>query len=347
MTVKPVRQFDPERDLGKPLDKNRPRVLVLSNVPELTTEQRDGITRFLDEGGGVLVMLGDRVNARAYNEDLYREGRRLVAGPAGREAGSRGRGQQRRPGSASAAIELQPSRLAAIARRRSVAGPGTGPLPALVEGDGAARCREGGGAVTAASLTNNDPLLVERPQGKGRVLLCTVPLDDSWSPNLLSQWEYPLLAHELVSYLAGARSGEHNLLPGQPLQYQPLEEEPTGTVLLQPPTGDVKSLRVDEWPLTYTDTREPGIYRLTTPSGRTIHYVVEPDPSESELAPSSDSDRDKVSQAMPLKYETNRDAILFGPGKELELWWWFLFGVIGLLCCEVWMTRRMAKNARP
>ena len=29
---------------------------------------------------------------------------------------------------------------------------------------------------------------------------------------------------------------------------------------------------------------------------------------------------------------------------EQEVWWCFLLGLIGLLCAEVWMTRRMAMN---
>jgi hypothetical protein len=27
-----------------------------------------------------------------------------------------------------------------------------------------------------------------------------------------------------------------------------------------------------------------------------------------------------------------------------ELWWWLMLGVIGLLCAEVWMTRRVVRG---
>jgi hypothetical protein len=355
-TVQPLGQFDPARDLA---GKNRPRVLILANVPELTAAQQEGVGKFLEKGGGVLVTLGDRVNARHYNDELHRGGSGWLPArlDARQEAEAAGRRDAGPTGDDTAAHPLPASfhhpALELLRGADALSGMGRVrflrwwklALPAAPDQSAA----PGSGAVAVASLANNDPLLVERPFGKGRVLLCAVPLDDSWSPNLLSQWEYPLLAHELVSYLAGARSGEFNLLPGQPLQYQPPEDEPTGSVMLQPPHGPAKTLPVERWPLLYHDTREPGVYRLTLPSGRLVYFVVEPDPGESELAPSKEEERRRVAAIIPVQYQERAEEILFGSGKEVELWWWFLVGVIALLCTEVWMTRRRAKDvaARP
>lgn len=340
-TVKSFGQFDPARDLA---GKNRPRVLILANVPELSAAQQEGVSKFLEEGGGVLVTLGDRVNARHYNDDLHRGGNGWLPArlDTRQEAANDDSAAHPLPASFNhAALELLRSDEAAsgIGRVRFLRWWKLTP-PAIPDKSTAPST----GAVAVAHLVNNDPLLVEWPFGKGRVLLSAVPLDDSWSPNLLSQWEYPLLAHELVSYLAGARGGEFNLLPGQPLQYQP-SEEPAGTVMLQPPHGEAKALPVERWPLTYTGTREPGVYRLMLPSGRLVYFVVEPDPSESELTPAKEEERRQVAAVIPVKYQDSADEILFGSGKEMELWWWFLLGVIALLCGEVWMTRRLALNS--
>jgi hypothetical protein len=340
-TVKPVGQLDPAHDLA---GKDRPRVLILANVPELSAAQQEGVGRFLEEGGGVLVTLGDRVNARHYNEELYRGGRGWL--PA--RLDSRQEADPVNGDSAARPLPASFNHPALELLRGDESSSGIGRVRFLRWWKVAPPVSDGSASapgVAVAHLTGDDPLLVERPFGKGRVLLCTVPLDDSWSPNLLSQWEYPLLAHELVTYLAGARGGEFNLLPGQPLHYHPPDDEPPGTVVLQPPHGDAKALAVERWPLTYADTREPGVYRLTTPSGRSVYFVVEPDPSESELAPSSEEERGKVAEIIPVSYQDDGDEILFGSGKEVELWWWLLFGVIGLLCAEVWMTRRMARSS--
>ena len=53
----------------------RPRVLVLSNVPRLSDAQQEAITTFLDAGGGVLVTLGERIESKHYNADLYKNGK--------------------------------------------------------------------------------------------------------------------------------------------------------------------------------------------------------------------------------------------------------------------------------
>src|SRR5262249_31426761 len=74
--VVPARDFDPAL-LGADLSKEagtRPRVLVLSNVARLTGAQQDAVAQFLTAGGRVLVTLGDRVDAQAYNDQLFRGG---------------------------------------------------------------------------------------------------------------------------------------------------------------------------------------------------------------------------------------------------------------------------------
>src|SRR5262249_8673830 len=72
-----------------------------------------------------------------------------------------------------------------------------------------------------AMRTNNAPFGVGRASHAGRVLLCTLPLDISWRTNLPALPAFAPLAHELVYYLAGARSAEYNLQPGQPVRYRP------------------------------------------------------------------------------------------------------------------------------
>ena len=198
-----------------------------------------------------------------------------------------------------------------------------------------------------ATLTNNDPFLVERPFRAGRVLLCAVPLDSSWRTNLPDLPAFAPLAHELIYYLASARSAEHNLQPGQPLLYRPTEETPPGNVVLQPPDGEPKTLTAKSWPLVYDGTRETGVYRLEASEDHPVYYVVQPDPHESNLTASDEADRAKVNKLVPMTYEDDRTkmvAELATTDQKQEMWWWFLLGVVGLLSGEVWLTRRIVKN---
>ena len=88
----------------------------------------------------------------------------------------------------------------------------------------------------------------------GRVLMSAVPLDNTWGTNLIDLPSFVPLAHELVYYLAGARSAEVNLTPGQPIRFRPGDETTSGVVVVQPPDGDPKTVEVKNWPLVYEDT---------------------------------------------------------------------------------------------
>jgi hypothetical protein len=139
------------------------------------------------------------------------------------------------------------------------------------------------------------------------------------------------------------------LQPGQPLLYRPEREETPGTLTLQPPEGEAKPLMPAGWPLVYEHTRETGVYRLTKADGRAVYYVVQSDPQESDLTPSTAEDRAKVAKQVPLVYEGGRDgaqetAQVPPADPKQELWWWFMTGVVALLCGEVWMTRRIVKG---
>ncbi|HKB03735.1 MAG TPA: BatA and WFA domain-containing protein, partial [Gemmataceae bacterium] len=70
-------EFVPDM-LTKPLGREAttvPRVLVLMNLAGVRPEQSQAIESFLTAGGGVLVTLGGRAEARGYNDELFRDGR--------------------------------------------------------------------------------------------------------------------------------------------------------------------------------------------------------------------------------------------------------------------------------
>src|SRR5262249_24116770 len=115
-------------------------------------------------------------------------------------------------------------------------------------------------ATVVARLNDEEPLLVEGPGDAGRVLLCTVPLNPTWETNLFGLPEFPVLAHEIVHYLAGAgageygvRSAESNLRRGQPLRFR-LEGESWNALTLQRPDED-------PLPLYFDGPRRPGAHR--------------------------------------------------------------------------------------
>jgi hypothetical protein len=221
-----------------------------------------------------------------------------------------------------------------------------------------------GSSVPVGMLANGDPLFVERTVQRGRMLLCTVPLDDSWHSDLISQPAFVALAHELIYYLAGARSADYNLQPGQPLRYWADSAADLEGLVLRPPNGPARRLPTDgtadadNYPaqilrlprgmmLQMEGTPGAGVYRLRKQTGPPVYYVAQTDPRESDLTPCDESDRSKVAQLVPITYVQDRHDLVAGlevGTQRREMWWPCLLGVVALLCGEVWMTRRLVKG---
>ncbi len=370
-TVISLREFTERKLLGlggegnnEAADKtaDKPRVLILCDVAELSAEQNEAIDKFLAEGGGVLVTTGERANAEAYNRDLYREGKgwlpTLLQTPTGDESDLNVAPQPGssdhpalalvlpKPGAARTEADLADARfprwwqVATPSRQSAARG-----IASFVKGD------------------KEHLWLIEKPYRAGRVIQSTVPLDASWNTNLTDLQSFVPLAHELVYYLARARSSEFNLAPGQPLRYRMEPGVSTTGFSLQPPFGDKRPLvpapgdPATTYPaqfspqprgmmLLYEKTREPGVYRLSIPEGKTIFYVVQPDDQESNLAPCSAAERERVAALIDVQYGNDAKKMMTMQTSivRMEIWWWFMIGMILLLCGEVWMTRRMVKN---
>ena len=161
------------------------------------------------------------------------------------------------------------------------------------------------------------PFLVEwiDPDRAGRVLLCAVPLMIPGVPTDQSRAFVPL-AHELVYYLAGARSAEFNLEPGQPLRYRldslgvhraihaanaaGRDEDRSAPIPRTIRRFSPRWIDSARSVLRIEGTRETGVYRLKTPEGGTVYYVVRPKKAEeSDLTPCNDEDRAKVAKLFP------------------------------------------------
>jgi hypothetical protein len=349
----------------------RPRVLILRNVARLTSAQQTAIGQFLADGGGVLVTLGDRVDADYYNVQLYRGGKGWL--PAHLDGVEGDAAQADRAAHPAPGGSDHPALRLFLDKPKD--GRGEGRFPQLSKASFPRWWKlnvlgRNSAGVQVASLRSpaaEYPFLIEwiDPNRAGRLLLCSVPLDDSWGTNVVKMEAFVPLVHELVYYLAGTRSAEFNLEPGQPLRHRLDSLGSVEQFTLQTPLGDVKPLTtnpadkdavlaaVDRLPqgavLRIDGVRETGVYRLKTPEGGTIYYVVRPkNAEESDLTPCSEEDRTRIAGLIPgLKYQNDREQGTVewaGENQRQEVWQWLLLGVIALLCGEVWMTRRMVRS---
>lgn len=346
----------------------RPRVLILQNVgpvpdgdplsPKVfSLEQLKAIEQFLEDGGSVLVTLGNRAEATAYNKQLYRDGNGWLPAHLDRIQGEEDQWQN--------AMHLSPPHVEhpALDIFRDAPGLEAVRFPRWWQVTTPGKDAPGIPIALLRSPSADTPFLVERAFGNGRVILCSVPLDTSWNTNLPRSKEFVPLAQELVSYLAGARSAEFNLRAGQPLRYRLEASRALDGFTLKPPLGEDKPLSLlTNDPHVYTATlggqqgdsylacgrtQESGVYRLKTPDDKTVYYVVQPDGRESDLTPATDKEKEAVAELVPFHYENDRGQINKAGPQQVhneDLWHWLLVGLIVLLCGEVWMTRRIVKN---
>lgn len=176
--------------------KTRPRVLVLADVPRLTSSQEQAVRRFISDGGTMLVIAGARVEgaAKHYNENFFQDSKGWLPARLDQVMGDVTRADQ--------AASLDNSRLlhpAMEAFRGQSGAFAQVRFPRWWKITLAKNALPG-----MASFSNGDPFLLEAPFGKGKVILCTAPLDRSWAANFPSVWEYPIFVHEVIARLADA-----------------------------------------------------------------------------------------------------------------------------------------------
>jgi hypothetical protein len=233
---------------------------------------------------------------------------------------------------------------------------------------------ESGSVLMKAST--GTPLLVERPFGKGRVLVFTSTCDRDWT-NFPIRPAFLPWAHRLVAYLAQVplgrqaffTTGEAVRLPLASLRgvETPLVEKPNRAVA----PGSVETGEVPA--LVFTDTAEPGVYRLFAPEDRkkTLGlFAVNLDSDESNLAGlpeffdgrhEGDTPRARIEKGLkelvggeaPVRYvdlsqvsgeeerkKTTRE-IAEARGKS-ELWVWVLAVALGIALFEPWLANRIS-----
>ena len=237
-------------------------MVLMANVGNLAPTVLDALERFIDEGGSLFITLGDRVDARLYN--AWTGPQRLhngllpgaITGPLNPAADT---------DVITAVTDGHPA-LAGFAEGQF------GNLNAVRLGN-----RFSVDATSADVLmrtTNNDPVLVEKRFGRGRVLMFTSTLDRDWTSFPLQATYIPWL-YRLVSYLAQGsledagfvRTGQAVRLPASATQTVATQVvTPDGAMLYpQPLPPSVLSDAPHAGPVAgVTDTEKSGIYTLRT-----------------------------------------------------------------------------------
>lgn len=316
------------------------RVAVLADVPALDANAVAALERFVDGGGGVLVVAGARTDATAATRFWWRGGDGFLPAALGEQRDAGGSAPTAVPGHAAlAAFDTAGGEAwRPVAVRRHVALAELGPDAAVL-----------------LALADGQPLLVERGRGRGRVALLATGLDGEWT-DLPFRPAFVPLARSLAAWLGGSVLPPRNLLAGERLAWfpaigggAPLDAAASG------PGGVPLALSPSAWEgqaaLLSAPLLTPGAYRLQ-PAGaaRPTWFTVAVSPDESRLAPLDAATLDAALADLPRHQvdEPARVRQLFSSAgdRTYDLWQPLVVLALALLVLENLVARSLGVRER-
>ncbi len=331
------------------------QVVVLANVFRLPETVSERVERFVRQGGGLLIFLGDQVDAESYNVGLYRGGEGILPAELGEIV--------RAPDAAHLVIadRLHPA-LQAVGREDDPLGLGQIGFQEYFATQLAEPGPAGSGNRAAVIARFDDaeayPAIIEGASGMGRVILVTTSADKEWH-----QWpDHPTflpVVTELVRHVGRGTDAGEDLAVGSsieisidPAVYEsdvivrppgyPNEPEATMTAA---PSEDGRGL-IAKW----ESTDSPGLYQFVLRRREggevTRSTAVNVDSRESDLSTASETELRRTLGGIPFEYVQGLERLGEAAGEtRVELWKPILFGVAMVLMMEqllawVWGRRR-------
>lgn len=300
-------------------------VVFLANVkPDLDARV---LREFVDKGGGLFISAGSNVDPDAWNQRLGE----LLPQPlhSVRDGEQRiGRVEREHPALAPLSLKDDPFREVKVSRYLLF------------------KPTQGGDRQVTLRLEDGAPLLIERALGQGRVMLLATTVDRDWSDLPIQPIFLPLV-QQAARHLARAPLHE----PDPPVvvgQRQDIGlEEGDQRVEVTLPSGATRLFDRDRVvgrkALAFTDTGEPGVYRVAVSTSdrgglkpRPQHtFVVNVDPVESDLQ--------RIPDARLARLRAGAGATAAAgqaPKRRVELWHALGAALLVMLLGEAVLLRR-------
>ncbi len=287
--------------------------IFLCNVAQFTAGEAQRLDDYLRTGGGLVFFLGDRVQPDRYNAELAGDG------PSG--------------------VRILPARLGPLVAQmqtrldplgyghpivqpfedRERAGLLTTPVYAYYRLEPG----EGSKAKVALAVAGGDPLIVEEPIRRGRVVLVATSADRSWTPMPLLPSYLPIV-QEILAFAIGGRNQQRNVEVGRPLGGVLPAAAGESPIALRTPDG--RNLRIrpridgDQVAWEYADTMLSGLYaaEIVSPTPRRASYAVNLDTVESDLTKvAAEELRGEIWPDVPFVYQTTWEDTQSAPAAPI------------------------------
>jgi hypothetical protein len=324
------RLIDPE-DLSF-MELSDQHAVVIPNFQSLSQEAALRLEEFVNRGGGLWIALGPRTDAESFNQFFFAEGNGLSPLAIDRIS------EQTDSAGETSGIGINPF------QREHPATAHLTDSQKLDTGDITVESRwrfrpapEGRETSVLLSLTDGEPLAVEKYYGRGRVIVQAVPLRMQWSDLARSQ-AFVVMMQEWMSYLTAPRAVQHNLAPGEPIIVE-RPDEGLSSAILNTPQGDEVELtaNIREGRVVFQSGRTalPGDYTLELgTAGEIIPFHVRRDEAESDLTPLSADERKLFAELTGLQQDETADGF-HGTTQSEPVWPLLLILMIGLMAGEL------------
>ncbi|QDU37133.1 hypothetical protein Mal4_14410 [Maioricimonas rarisocia] len=323
-------------------DLSRFDVVCLCDVPLITPEEIELLTRHLRQGGGVLIGMGPQADLQGYESTLFDNERGLLPARLLRRADATSTGQgwfRFDPGDYQHPI-LQPFR----------GNEDAGLLTTRIDTYVVLQPTGTGEVQIPLRYGTGDPAVLERRLGRGRLLVTTTSLDDAWGNWPLWPSYLPMIVR-MTRYSAAGGAHTPSLIVGDSIRVEADSStaEPSVATLTSP-AGTQTVLSLDEQagtPLLISPpTAWRGLYELSfaADSSDVRRYAVNPPPAESDpsVATQQELARELLSDARfeyGTTWEPRVDASLASEEGSDQTSTGLLLLVAGLMGVELLMAR--------
>ncbi len=308
------------------------QVVILANVPQLDNTTILKLQRFVAEGGGLMVFLGDNVDLRNYNELLQKKlNLPLLSEVHG--------GIRKDQFYTIDKVDFSHPIFYGVFenKKRQFISPHIQRYVQIKSGKPVDKIMEYG---------NGEPFLFESKYKQGRIMYFTTSIAPEWSDLVFKGIFVPTIYRGVV-YLAGGTSEEKTeFLIGDEIVYQPEKNLRSSEFILEKPDGRQTKIKPEISQGTYLlrikDTDLPGIYKLFVGSQLINQWAVN---YNSEELKTEKFEIDTLSEVLPEVQITKIDNIEEMPDKLTEsrfgqeLWKYFVALALILMIGEMLLIK--------
>jgi hypothetical protein len=309
----------------------RRSVVILNDTPIPAGLAGGVLKRYVERGGGLLVVFGERSNWPAAEADLLPGAFGAVVDRTDGRGGTIGFRDYSHPVfEVFKAPRSGDFSAARVLRYRSLQ-----PTP-----DTRVLAQYDDGGVAGA----------EKRIGTGRVVAWTTSLDDSWNDLPLKPVYLPLV-HQLTRYLGQYEQTSAWSTVGQVVDLTAAYKAKTDRVVVTPANDRVRMPAGDSSVL---ELNEHGVYEIRSAnnaSGRPDRIAVNIDPAESDLTPLDPAElvaaaTGRAAQAAAIAADAPAEISPEEAEKTQNAWWYMLVGGLLLLAAETVVANRLSREER-